>query len=363
MACVTFDPVEAPIGVAEGVSVMQVMQKLHYIAGKAFPHPIVILGYLPIHRSLSFRLQWPAPRDLPAGQAPQVQMAITHLLVMFGPDCPDTTYLQGLGRGTGELRSTILQQTQGARNYVTVLTEKFDLIAARRWESFQSELQDRMLHGWTDDGVQHAPCDLETALQGRFEPFMNFQLSRCGRKGKTVRRHGQRGFEFQLQLLAPDEKVPFAIRSRKLDAGCQLLPVGVTMINEQIPRLEASQDPFDVRQVADLDINTELSNIQVGWGLCLLNCKARACFDPSVVAQENAVMANRMIILHMEDVFMHGQQPMPRDQQSIADAVRSLTWVKKAIQNAVEATHSRPIRLTGDMLPFFHSEQGEVQLF
>lgn len=276
---------------------------------------MVVLGYLPIHRSLSFRVG---------------KRSITHLLTLIGPDCSLETYLQALGRGTGELKHLLVEQTRGAVDYVTVLTEEFDLMAAKRFFHFQLEVVNRMRGGWVEDeGVRHPPCDLKTALQGRFEPFMNFMLCRIGRKGKLVRRIGLRGYDFELQLVRPDEMVAQAHRSRRVDAAHQLLPLGVENINMSVAALKDHQDPFDIRRVASVG-QVEISEAMEG---------------PVVVANELRLIPLRAVLEQQ-----HELEGMPSTQQEVAACFHKSHWVKKALQDAMKESHGerhRTIKYTG----------------
>lgn len=110
------------------VCMLQLETHLDKITGIIGAAPLAIMGYLPMHRSISYVFEWPP--DRPEGEDPQYSRCITHLLCLIGPSCTFETYVQAIGRATGELQDFL---QQAGRDSVVVLTEKVDLEAAQRW--------------------------------------------------------------------------------------------------------------------------------------------------------------------------------------------------------------------------------------
>lgn len=108
------------------VCLLQLETHFNKITGIIGDLPLAIMGYLPMHRSISYIFEWPPDRP----EGPQHSRCITHLLCLIGPNCTFETYIQAIGRATGELQGFL---QQAGRDSVVVLTEETDLEAAKRW--------------------------------------------------------------------------------------------------------------------------------------------------------------------------------------------------------------------------------------
>ena len=116
------------------VCMLQLETHFNKITGIIKGAPLAIMGYLPMHRSISYIFEWPPNR--PKGVRPEHSRCITHLLCLIGINCTYETYIQAIGRATGELHDFL---QQAGRDSVVVLTEETDLEAAKRWYRWASD--------------------------------------------------------------------------------------------------------------------------------------------------------------------------------------------------------------------------------
>ncbi|KAL0041118.1 hypothetical protein WJX77_005515 [Trebouxia sp. C0004] len=291
----------------------QLETHFHKITGIIGAAPLAIMGYLPMHRSISYVFEWPPNR--PEGEDPQYSRCITQLLCLIGPSCTFETYVQAIGRATGELQDFL---QQAGRDSVVVLTEKVDLEAAKRWYRFQDQLILRMQKGEFDEHGQltFEPCNLETAMGRTIKADENFIISQVMRGVPNARRFGLRGRQYAPSLSEDDPLMEQIRRMRTLFSSAQRLRGETKQINDCLPQLKDLDNPLAIQGLRNLDIEQQIH-----------------AADPNdmPLEMEEFVVANELRIVSLDELEI--EDLVVESEDTSVQTLRKPSWLQNKLHS------------------------------